>query len=121
MDTPERLAWVVYGSAESQSHLLQPMVDDAEKATVVLSLPAADTAMRWHRVPMEWRPRVWAGVQLLHDLRWHDGRNHESVAGCWVQARPLELFDPKCMRCRKRWTCRDCGEAWVVHDPCPKG
>lgn len=126
LDDPERQAWAALGHIDGQilhrETFYKSKNDKEGEQFAVLDGDFADTVCReWLGVEPDDMPRVWAGVLLLHDLKWQGGRDHESV--CWHHDRPLALLDPtrtdagrlRCHRCSKRFRCRVCWKDGVWH------
>lgn len=75
-----------------------------------------DRVFDWLDVPREWRPRVWEGVCILHDLARHDLRGYPHL--CLHPEFPLADFVERCPDCRARLKCSTCGSPFEFHDPC---
>lgn len=127
LDEPERNAWEAFGVIDGQIQHRETFYegpkDKKGQQFAVLDAGFADTVCRsWLGLP-EWQmPRVWAGLQVLHDAKWQGGRDHESL--CWHADLPLALLDAAplpggrllCRRCGVRFRCRVCWVEGVWHD-----
>lgn len=113
------MAFETYAHASSQVRLLR---EDCKRQNivVVLDFAATERVMRLLDVPRSTRLRVWQSVQYLHDLEYHDGRDHrKSPLYCYHAQDPLLDIDlDNCARCRARYYCRHCDERGVWHPTC---
>ena len=130
LDEPERVAWAAFSVIDGQFNIRETLYEkngDPRQFAVLDGSFVAEVLDTWLGVPVWMRPRVWEGVQLLHDLRWQKGRDHPSV--CWHHEHPLQLCDRtqrpgaedrrvRCLRCGKRWRCRVCWHEGAHHVGC---